>query len=130
MCSSDLLTPDMLEGVTPQHLLAAFQRAMTPKPVPTIDLFHVAPIRISVFDTVADLCAELPGLHRVSFRELTSSLVDRIDVVVHFLAVLELFKQGFVDLDQPETFGDIQIVWIAGADVAADDLALVDAYDG
>ncbi len=124
------LTPDMLEGVTPQHLLAAFQRAMTPKPVPTIDLFHVAPIRISVFDTVADLCAELPGLHRVSFRELTSSLVDRIDVVVHFLAVLELFKQGFVDLDQPETFGDIQIVWIAGADVAADDLALVDAYDG
>ena len=51
-------------------------------------------------------------------------------MVVHFLAVLELFKQGLVDLDQPETFGDIQVVWIAGADVQADDLALVDAYDG
>ncbi len=32
--------------------------------------------------------------------------------MVRFLAVLELFKQGFVDLDQPRTFGDIQIVWL------------------
>ena len=124
------LTPDMLEGVTPDQLLAAYQRAVTPRPTPTIDLFHVAPIRMSVIDTVADLCTELPSRGRVSFRELTASLVDRLDVVVHFLAVLELFKQGLVDLDQPETFGDIQVVWIAGADVQADDLALVDAYDG
>ena len=124
------LAPDMLEGVTPDHLVAAYQRALTPKPVPTIDLFHVAPIRTSVIDTVADLCAELPSRGRVSFRELTASLVDRLDVVVHFLAILELFKQGLVDLDQPETFGDIQVVWVAGADVGADDLDLVDAYDG
>jgi segregation and condensation protein A len=124
------LAPDMLEDVTPDQLFAAYQRAITPRPTPTIDLFHVAPIRMSVIDTVADLCAELPARGRVSFRELTSSLVDRLDVVVHFLAVLELFKQGLVDLDQPETFGDIQIVWTAGADVGADDLDLVDAYDG
>lgn len=124
------LTPDLLEGVTPAELLVAFQRAMTPRPTATIDLFHVAPIRISVFDTVADLCAELPRRGRVSFRELTGTLVDRIDVVVHFLAVLELFKQGLVDLEQPRSFGDIQIVWLAGADLDTADLALVDAYDG
>ena len=124
------LTPDMLEGVTPDQLRAAYQRAVTPRPMPTIDLFHVAPIRTSVIDTVADLCVELPSRRRVSFRELTSSLVDRLDVVVHFLAILELFKQGLVDLDQPETFGDIQVVWVGGADVGAEDLALVDAYDG
>ena len=85
---------------------------------------------ISVIDTVTDLCAELPRRGPVSFRELTSSLIDRLDVVVHFLAVLELFKQGLVDLDQPHTFGDIRITWIAGDDVGASDLALVDAYDG
>ncbi|UDY36256.1 segregation and condensation protein A [Dermatobacter hominis] len=124
------LTPDMLEGVTPDQLRAAYQRAITPQPQPTIDLFHVAPIRMSVIDTVADLCVELPSRRRVSFRELTSSLVDRLDVVVHFLAILELFKQGLVDLDQPDTFGDIQVVWVGGADVGAEDLALVDAYDG
>ena len=109
---------------------AAYKKAVTPKPVPTIDLFHVAPVRISVIDTVTDLCAELPRRGPVSFRELTSSLIDRLDVVVHFLAVLELFKQGLVDLDQPHTFGDIRITWIAGDDVGASDLALVDAYDG
>ena len=124
------LAPDMLEGVTPEQIFAAYKKAVTPKPVPTIDLFHVAPVRISVIDTVTDLCAELPRRGPVSFRELTSSLIDRPDVVVHFLAVLELFKQGLVDLDQPHTFGDIRITWIAGDDVGASDLALVDAYDG
>ncbi len=124
------LTPDMLEGVTPDQILAAYRRAITPKPTGTIDLFHVAPIRTSVIDTVADLCTELPRRGRVSFRELTSSLVDRLDVVVHFLAILEMFKQGLVDLDQPHIFGDIQVVWIAGDRSGAEDLALVDAYDG
>lgn len=124
------VAPDLLEGVTPDQLFAAYQMAITPRPVPQIDLFHVAPIRISVIDAVADLCVELPRRGRVSFRELTASLVDRLDVVVHFLAILELFKQGLVDLDQPQTFGDIQVVWLADAEVDATDLALVDAYDG
>ncbi len=53
-------------------------------------------------DAVADLCRELPSLRRVSFRDLTVSLVERLEVIVHFLAVLELFKQGLVDLRQPE----------------------------
>ena len=34
---------------------------------------------------------------------------------MRFLAVLELFKQGLVDLDQPRAFGDIQIVWLGPA---------------
>ena len=124
------LAPDMLEGVTPEQLLAAFQRATAPRPQPVIDLFHVAPIRASVIDAVADLCVELPRRGRTSFRELTGSLVDRLDVVVHFLAILELFKQGLVDLDQPSTFGDIQVVWIGGDTIGAEALEAVDAYDG
>ena len=30
-------------------------------------------------------------------------------MVVRFLAVLELYKQGIVDLDQVETFGDLTV---------------------
>ena len=52
-----------------------------------------------------------PG-RRITFRALTGDLVERLEVVVRFLAVLELFKQGLVDLDQPRTFGDIEIVWL------------------
>ena len=124
------LAPDLLEGVTATRLHAAYLRAVQPKPQARIDLFHVAPIRASVVDAVADLCLELPRRGRVSFRELTSSLAERLEVVVHFLAVLELFKQGLVDLRQPDTFGDIEVVWQGGELSGADALASVDAYDG
>jgi segregation and condensation protein A len=124
------LTPDLLAGVTPDDLRTAFLRAVAPKPVVRIDLEHVAPIRASVTDAVAELLEELPIAGTISFRELTGSLVERLDVVVRFLAVLELFKQGFVDLDQPRTFGDIQIVWLGRDRSELEELSTVDAYDG
>ena len=37
------LMPDLMEGVTPEKLLKAMIRAITPRPEPKIDLFHVAP---------------------------------------------------------------------------------------
>jgi len=58
-----------------------------------------------------ELIDELPSLGRTSFRQLTGGLVDRIEVVVHFLAILELFKQGHIELDQRERFGDITLIW-------------------
>jgi segregation and condensation protein A len=124
------LTPDLLEGVTPADLRTAYLRAVTPKPQVRIDLDHVAPIRASVTDAVIELMEELPLAGTISFRALTGDLVERLDVVVRFLAVLELFKQGFVDLDQPRTFGDIQIVWLGRDRSELEELAPVDAYDG
>jgi segregation and condensation protein A len=124
------LTPDVLEGVTPADVRTAFLRAVTPKPQVRIDLDHVAPIRASVTDAVVELMEELPLVGTISFRALTGALVERLDVVVRFLAVLELFKQGFVDLDQPRSFGDIQIVWLGRDRSELEELAPVDAYDG
>jgi segregation and condensation protein A len=122
------LMPDLLAGVTLDDLRLAYLRAIAPKPRPQIDLDHVAPIRASVTDAVAELVDELPRVGRITFRELTGDLVERLAVVVRFLAVLELFKLGMVDLDQPHTFGDIEIVWLGGDH--ARPLADVDAYDG
>ncbi|HEX4868317.1 MAG TPA: ScpA family protein [Acidimicrobiales bacterium] len=124
------LAPDLLAGVTGEDLRAAFLRAVTPKPVPRIDLEHVAPIRASVAEAVQELIEELPLAGRISFRALTGGFVERLDVVVRFLAVLELFKQGFVDLDQPRTFADIQIVWLGRDRSELEELVAVDAYDG
>ena len=93
----------------PDDLRRAFLRAVTPKPVPRIDLDHVAPIRASVNDAVDRAprgAAAASGT--ITFRRLTGDLVDRLAVVVRFLAVLELFKQGFVDLDQAHSFGEIR----------------------
>ncbi|MCU1355365.1 MAG: scpA [Acidimicrobiales bacterium] len=129
------LAPDLLVGVTPLQLREAFLRGTAPKPVPHVDLDHVAPIGISVTDAVAELVDELPHMGPVTFRALTDSLVERLEVVVRFLAVLELFKQGLVELDQPGTFGDLTITWVGGESdddrsVFADIAAGVDSYDG
>jgi segregation and condensation protein A len=131
------LMPDLLEGVDVEDVRRAFLRATAPKPAPRIDLEHVAPIRISVTDAIAELVEELPRLGRTTFRDLTGHLKERLHVVVRFLAVLELFKKGLVDLDQARTFGDIGIVWL-GEDGARElgevgslaDLTAVDAYEG
>ena len=126
------LVPDPLAGTSPDRLRRAFLRAMTPKPVAVLDLSHVTPIRISVADTIAELCHELPRAGRISFKRLTGQLAERIAVVVHFLAILELYKQGLVDLPQGSTFGELTITWLAGEREAA--LAMAgagaDLYEG
>ena len=124
------LMPDLLEGVTARRIHALFLKATTPKPVPRVDLFHVAPVRVSVADAVAELVDELPRVGRISFRRLTSGLVERLEVIVRFLALLELFKQGVVELEQTERFGDIEIAWTGGsADVDPDSIE-IDMYEG
>jgi len=65
-----------------------------------------------VAEAVEELADELPRSGSITFRRLTTGLVDRIEVVVRFLAVLELFKQGLIDLDQAANFGEIQIRWL------------------
>jgi len=56
-------------------------------------------------DVVEALCASLPACSPTSFRELTAAACSRMEVVVHFLGLLELYKQGLVDLEQVATFG-------------------------
>ncbi len=123
------LTPDLLAGTSLQRLRNAAIRALTPRPVPVVDLHHVSPVRVSVADAVVELLDELPRAGRIGFRRLTADLVERLEVIVRFLAVLELYKQGVVELDQPEHLGDIEITWTGGTDVDADELT-IDVYEG
>ena len=125
----DGLLPDLLEGTSVRSLQRAAIRALTPKPKPVVDLFHVTPITITVADAVAELIDELPRVGRISFRRLTADLADRIEVIVRFLALLELFKQGAVELEQPERFGDIDVVWPAEDDFDSG-AVLIDTYEG
>ncbi len=126
------LTPDVLAGVTPADLKAAFLRALAPRPAPRVSLEHVSNIRTTVKDAIDELVDELPRVGAVTFRALTAQLVERIEIIVRFLAVLELYKQGFVDLGQCETFGEIHITWLGAGPGALVDLTAisVEEYQG
>ncbi|MHB1923069.1 MAG: segregation and condensation protein A [Acidimicrobiales bacterium] len=106
------LAPDLLAGITPEALRDAFIRAATPKPVPRVQMDHVAPIRVSVADAVEELLDELPRVGVITFRRLTQGLVERLAVIVRFLAVLELYKQGAIDLEQTERLGELRVTWL------------------
>ncbi len=126
---ADLL-PDILDGVTPVRLQRAYLRVTQPKPPTSIDMFHVAPIRASVADALMEMLDTLPKLGKVTFRQITEAIYDRIEVVVRFLAILELYKQGRVSLEQSDRFGDIEVQWTAGDDTGFEAVLQIDDYEG
>lgn len=105
------LTPDLLHNTNLTDLRDAYQRAIATTPDRQVDLSHISPIKITVAKVVDKLVIQLQDLVAITFRDLTANLVDRIEVVVYFLALLELYKDGFITLEQNETFGDIAIKW-------------------
>jgi segregation and condensation protein A len=114
------LAPDPLEGVTPAHLHRALLKLLAPKPVPHVNTDHVAPVRASVAETLVELVKTLPGEGHTTFRRLTAGLGQRLEVIVYFLALLELFKRGLVDLEQAGRLAELEVVWVAGPDEPLD----------
>ena len=118
------LVPDVLAGVTADDVRAALLRALAPKPPPPrVDLGHVALIKASVRDAIDELSAVLPATAPTTFRRLTAGIDERIEVIVRFLALLELYKDGVVELDQAGTFGELRVVWIGPEQGAGDAVA-------
>ncbi len=120
--------PDLLAGVTPGHLAEAYLKGIEEKPVPVVRLHHVTVDAVTVAETVVTLAQRLPSMGRLSFRELTSALSTRIEIIVHFLALLELCKLGHVDLGQGSTFGDLDIQWVSEDRTL--EIGMVDVYEG
>jgi segregation and condensation protein A len=106
------LYPDLMEKVTPQALSGAAAQLLAPSR--DLDLSHITPIRASLADalaTVEDLLASRP---EARFRDLLEDAPERIEVVVRFLALLELYREGKVELRQAGVFGDIEVTWQGG----------------
>ena len=120
--------PDLLAGVSTAQLAMAYLRGIEEKPVPVVRLNHVTVDAVTVAETVVVLAQRLPAMGRISFRDLTAGLETRIEIIVHFLAVLELCKLGHIELGQGGTFGTVEIEWI---DVNSRlDLERIDSYEG
>lgn len=103
------MVPDPLERVRLESLRDAARRALEAPPEPRVEADHIAPIRVSVADAITTVLDLLPEDRVVSFQDLTRDAADRLEVIVRFLAVLELYKQGVVDLEQVATFADLSV---------------------
>jgi segregation and condensation protein A len=105
------LYPDPMVSVTPAQLAGLAAQLL--RPPPTLDLSHVTPIRFTVSDAIEAVEAHLSRLDdgQATFRELTADCEDRMHVVVRFLALLELYRDGKVELAQAATFGEIEVAW-------------------
>jgi segregation and condensation protein A len=124
-------TPDLLDGVSAVDVAAAFLRATAERPVPAVDLYHVTVDTVTVADAVAELERRLSVMGTATFRALTAHLSTRIEVIVRFLGLLELCKQGRVTLDQGHTFGSLEVAWVAAAqEPVGVGAGLVDEYEG
>lgn len=125
--------PDLLAGVTPEQLAAAFKRTLVEPEVARVDLSHVHVDTITVAATVVELASTLPSEGRTTFRSMVAGLTTRLEIIVRFLAVLELCKLGRVSLGQGVSFGDLEIEWI-GTDAEGDLLltaeGVIDTYEG
>jgi segregation and condensation protein A len=103
------LYPDVMEQVAPDDL--ARLAAALLRPPPALDLSHVTAIRYTMDEARDAVRAHLDRLGRASFRDLVADCDERIQVVVRFLALLDLYREGKVDLAQADTFGEIHVVW-------------------
>jgi segregation and condensation protein A len=107
--------PAPLAPLGPEALLAVWRRfASEPRQV-DVEIPGIS--RASVDERRARILDALRAAARVSFRELAGDSVDQ--VVATFLAVLELFRRGLIQVEQPAPFGDLtlQAAATAGAEI-------------
>lgn len=103
------LYPDVMERIEAEDLAGAAAALLRPPPL--LDLSHVTPIRYTMAEAVEAMREHLGRLGQARFRDLVADCQDRIQIVVRFLALLELYREGRVDLEQAETFGEIEVRW-------------------
>src|SRR6185503_18490609 len=102
-----------LSGVTTFHLLEAARRAMALHPEKPSLGTVVAPPKVTIRDQIRLIARSLQaGGGSASFQTMLAQAQSRMEVMVTFLAVLELVKRHKVEARQAEPFGEILLVAI------------------
>ena len=97
-----------MSGVTLDDLVLAASKALNVKAaMPFLNQVVNMP-RVTVKDRIHAILDMLKGIPKVSFKELLDN-ETRMEIVVSFLALLELVKRRIVEVQQADVFGDIMI---------------------
>lgn len=76
---------------------------------PRLDSFEVILDEITLEDKIAEIVARLTAAERIGFRDLVEAHKRRVEIVITFIALLELARLGKVSLIQSALF---EPIWI------------------
>lgn len=110
------LMPDYLAGITLRGLAVICADLDGKRQTFLLEAEHVAPHRVPLDLTVASVDRFTMAHQSCTFRELLDGDATTEQLVVTFLAMLELTKRGSLTLSQDEIFGTIQINRVEGAE--------------
>ena len=104
--------PPGLEGVTLDTLLSAVKKALAVTPPESEEVaeavIHIEPVTVT--QKMAEVKGKLAGGAKLRFRPLLAECKTRTEIVVLFLAILEMIKGGELWAEQDTPFGDIELV--------------------
>ena len=64
---------------------------------------------IRLEDRMVEIQSEIKGLRSINFKTLLGAKRGKLNLIVSFLAILELMKTGILTIRQDKMFGDIII---------------------
>ncbi|WP_406860047.1 segregation/condensation protein A [Streptomyces sp. HUAS MG47] len=108
------LLPEVVISIGPEGFAKLAVKAMQPKAKPQVYVDHIHAPLVSVREQAGVVVALLKARGTLSFRELAEDADDTLTVVARFLALLELYREKAVALDQPEALGDLTVSWTGG----------------
>ncbi|GHI96512.1 segregation and condensation protein A [Streptomyces olivaceus] len=121
------LLPEVVISIGPEGFAKLAVKAMQPRPKPQVYVEHIHAPLVSVQEQAGIVVARLKELGEVSFRLLVEDTEDTLTVVARFLALLELYREKAVELDQESALGDLLVRWTGGEGDA--EPAVTDEFD-
>ncbi|MFG3082687.1 segregation and condensation protein A [Streptomyces parvulus] len=108
------LLPEVVISIGPEGFARLAVKAMQPKPKPQVYVEHIHAPLVSVQEQAGIVVARLRELGEASFGVLVQDTADTLTVVARFLALLELYREKAVELDQETALGDLLVRWTGG----------------
>jgi segregation and condensation protein A len=121
------LLPEVLLGLGPAEFARLAAKTLAPKPVPMVSVEHIYAPQASVREQATLLVERLRRVERATFRSLTADCAGTYEIVARFLAVLELYREQAVSLEQLEPLGELYITWTGTED---GEVVVGDDYSG
>ncbi|WP_052867591.1 segregation and condensation protein A [Streptomyces niger] len=110
------LLPEVVISIGAEGFAKLAVKAMQPKAKPQVYVDHIHAPLVSVREQAEVMVARLRVAGEASFQELTEDAPDTLTVVARFLALLELYRERAVALDQPEALGELMVRWAGTED--------------